>query len=328
MRNRREFIPLLGGAAAAWPLAARAQQPAPPVIGFMSSRSADDSAYLIEAFRQSLREAGLVEGQNVAIEFRWAGGQYDRLPALAAELVRRPVSVLIAVGGDPAVFAAKAATSTIPVVFGMGSDPVKLGLVASLNRPGGNITGIAIWTDQLEPKRLGLLHELMPKAKMIGVLLNPNFAPAVRASQEIRKAAETIGQQITIANAATPTELDAAFARLVAQRAEALLVGADPFFDTQRNQIIALAAQYRMPAFYQFREYAVAGGLISYGIDLADAYRQYGAYAARILKGANPADLPVMQSVKFEFVTNLQAAKALGLEILPTLSARADEVIE
>ena len=196
--KRRDFITLIGGAAAAWPLAARAQQPAPPVIGFMSSRSADDSAYLIEAFRQSLREAGLVEGQNVAIEFRWAGGQYDRLPALAAELVRRPVSVLIAVGGDPAVFAAKAATSTIPVVFGMGSDPVKLGLVASLNRPGGNITGIAIWTDQLEPKRLGLLHELMPKAKMIGVLLNPNFAPAVRASQEIRKAAETIGQQITM----------------------------------------------------------------------------------------------------------------------------------
>jgi putative tryptophan/tyrosine transport system substrate-binding protein len=326
--RRREFITLLGGAAVAWPLAARAQQPAMPVIGFMSGRSPEDSVHLVAAFRQGLGEGGFVEGRNVAIEFRWARGEYDRLPALAAELVGRRVAVLAGVGGDPSARAAKQATATIPIVFGMGGDPIKAGLVESLNRPGGNATGYTLLTNQMEPKRLGLLHELAPGASLIGVLLNPSFPPATLQLQELEEAARTIGQRLFVAKASNDAELDAAFASLLQQGLGALLVAADPYFDTRRDRIIAFAAQSRLPAIYQFREYAVAGGLISYGPSITEGYRQAGIYAGRILKGAKPADLPVVQPTKFEFIINLKTAKALGFEIPPTVSARADEVIE
>jgi putative ABC transport system substrate-binding protein len=324
--KRREFITLIGGATA-WPLAAGAQQPAMPVIGFMSSRSPEDSVHVVAAFRKGLGEGGLVEGKNVVIEFRWARGEYDRLPALAAELVSRRVAVLVAVGGDSSALAAKAATSTIPIVFSSG-DPIKHGLVASLNRPGGNATGVYPLTNDLEPKRLGLLHELFPGAALFGALLNPKYAAAAQQALELAEAARKIGQPIVLLNASTDAELDAAFATLARQRVVALLVAADPFFDTRRDQIITFAAQQKLPAIYQFREYAVAGGLMSYGVSLPEAYREVGIYAARILNGAKPEDLPVMQSVKFELVINLKTAKALGLEFPPMLLARADEVVE
>jgi len=326
--KRREFISLLGGAAAAWPLAARAQQPAMPVIGFMSPRGPEDSANLLGAFRRGLAEGGFVEGQNVAIEFRWAHGQYDRLPAMAADLVSRRVSVITAVGGDPSPLAAKRATSTIPIVFGMGSDPVSAGLIESFNRPGGNVTGATLWTNLMEPKRLGLLRELAPGAPLIGVLLNPNFPPAALQLQQIEQAARGVGQQITVARASTDEELDAAFATLIKERVDALLVAGDSYFDTRRERIIGFAARQRLPAIYHFREFAVAGGLLSYGIDLPDIYRQYGIYTAKILKGARPADLPVWQPTRFETVINLKTAKALGLKISDNLLSLADEVIE
>ena len=326
-RGRRAFILALGGAAA-WPLAARAQQPAMPVIGFMSSRSPEDSAHLVAAFRRGLGEGGFVEGQNVAIEFRWARGQYERLPALAAELVSSRVAVLVAVGGDPSPIAAKQATSTIPIVFGIGDDPVKIGLVDSWNRPGGNVTGVTLMTALMEPKRLGLLRELVPGVALIGVLLNPAFPAAARQLQQLEEAAHTIGQRIVITKASTDEELDAAFGVLLRERIGALLVAADPYFDTRRDRIIAWAAQHRLPAIYQFREYAVAGGLLSYGVSVTDGYRQYGVYAATILKGARPADLPVQQVVKFELVINLKTAKALGVSISDNLLSLADEVIE
>jgi putative ABC transport system substrate-binding protein len=327
--RRRGFSRLLGGmvsAALARPLGA--QQKTTPVIGFMSGRSPEDSAYLVAAFRQGLADSGFVEGQTVALEFRWARGDYSRLPAMASELVSRPVAVLIGVGGDPSALAAKQATSTIPIVFGMGGDPVKAGLVASFNRPGGNATGFTLLTNEMEPKRISLLHELAPRAAVIGVLLNPNFPPAKQQLIGLEQAAQKIGQELFIANASNDAELAAAFTAFLERRVGAMLVAADPYFDTRRDWIAAFAAQNRLPGFYHFREYVVAGGLISYGPSVHDAYRQAGLYAGQILKGAKPADLPVLQPTKFELVINLKTAKSLGLTIPPLLLARADEVIE
>jgi len=327
--RRREFITFLGGAAAAWPLAARAQQaPAMPVIGFLSSRSPEDSAHLIEAFRRGLSEGGFVAGQNVAIEFRWAHGQFDLLPAMASELVGRRVSVFVAVGGEPSALAAKRATSTIPIVFAIGSDPVSAGLVESFNRPNGNLTGITLQTVFMEPKRLGLLRDLVPRALLIGVLLNSSFALAASQRQEIEEAARGIGQRIVIVDASTDGELDAAFAELAKQRADALLVAASPYFDTRRDHIVLLAQRHRLPAIYQFREFAMAGGLLSYGIAITEGYRQVGIYSANILRGAKPADLPVQAISKFELLINLKTAKALDIKISDNLLSLADEVIE
>jgi putative ABC transport system substrate-binding protein len=322
--QRREFITLLGSTVA-WPPAAGAQQPL--LIGFMSSRSPEDSGDVVAAFRRGLGERGVIEGRNVVTEFRWARGQYSRLPALAAELVSRPVSVLVAAGGPSAAYAAKAATSTIPILF-VSTDPVKSGLVASLNRPGGNATGVHLLTTDLEAKRLGLLHELLPGSALVGALLNPKYPAIAQQEQELAEAARTVGRTIAFLNASTDAEIDAAFATLARQRVAGVVVTGDPFFDTRRDQIIALAAHHKLPAIYHFREYAVAGGLTSYGVSLGEAYRNIGDYAARIVNGASPADLPVMQSVKFELVINLKTAKTLGFEFPPMFSARADEVIE
>jgi putative tryptophan/tyrosine transport system substrate-binding protein len=326
--KRREFITLLGGAAVAWPLAAWAQQAAMPVIGYLSSRSPDDTTHLLAGFRQGLADGGFIEHQNVTIEYRWALGQYDHLPVLATELTRLPVVVVVSTGGEPAALAAKAATSTIPIVFGTGTDPVKAGLVASYNRPGGNATGINFQTADMEAKRLGLLHELMPQAKNIVFLYNPKFAAAEGQLHDVREAARTLGLQINALHASTDDEINAAFRTMVQQQTAALILAADPFFDTRRSQLVVLAAYNILPAIYQFREYATAGGLMSYGIDAVDAYRQIGIYAARILKGARPADLPVMQPTKYELVINLKTAKTLGLDVPDKLLARADEVIE
>ena len=329
--KRREFITLLGGATAAssvsWPLAARAQQPAMPVIGLLSS-SAPAGSSLPAMFRRGLGEVSYVEGRNVAIEFRWAEGQYDRLPALAADLVRKGVAVLGAFGGVHTAIAAKAASTSIPIVFAIGSDPVKFGLVASLNRPGGNITGVSFFTAELEAKRLGLLHELAPRATVIAALINPNNANAGNQSRELEEAAGTLGLQVRLVNAGADRDFDPAFAAMAQMRAGALLVAADPFFFSQRQHLVQLAARHAIPAIYEWREFAEAGGLASYGTNLADANRQAGVYAGRILKGEKPAELPVMQSTRFEFLINLKTAKALGLEVPPGLSARADEVIE
>jgi putative ABC transport system substrate-binding protein len=299
-----------------------------PVIGFMSARSPEDSVHLLEAFRRGLKEGGFVEGQNVAIEFRWARGEYNRLPEMAADLVSRRVNVLTAVGGDPSPRAAKRATSTIPIVFGMGGDPVRDGLVESFNRPGGNVTGVTLMTNLMESKRFGLLRDLVPDTKLVGVLLNPSFAPSARQLQQIEEAARSIGQRLIVAKASTDEGLDAAFTALVRERADALLVAADPYFDTRRDRIVGFAQRQRLPAIYQFREYVLAGGLLSYGISLTDAYRQFGVYTATILKGAKPADLPVLQPTKFELVINLKTAKTLGLKISDNLLTLADEVIE
>ena len=325
--KRRKFITFLGGAAP-WPLAARAQQPAMPVIGFMSARSPEESAHLVEAFRRGLKEGGFVEGENVAIEFRWARGDYSRLPTLAADLVSRQVAVIVAAGGEPSGLAAKAATATIPIVFGAGGDPVKAGLVESFSRPGGNVTGITLLTSLMEPKRLGLLRDLAPGVSVIGALVNPDFPPAVLQLQQIEEAARDIGQRIVIAKASNDDALQTAFGSFVQGGAGALLVASDPYFDTRRDRIVAFAARQRLPAIYQFREYAVAGGLLSYGVSISDAYRQYGVYAARILKGAKPAELPVLQPTKFELVINARTAKALGITISDNLLSLADEVIE
>jgi putative ABC transport system substrate-binding protein len=325
--KRREFISLLGGAAS-WPLAARAQQPAMPVIGFMSGRSPADADYLVDAFRQGLRDAGYVEGENISIEYRWANGDYDRLPGLASDLLRRKVLVLIAVGGDSSALAAKQATSTVPIVFGTGSDPIKAGLVASFNQPGGNATGYALLTNQMEPKRIGLLHELVPSVSLLGALINPSFPPAAQQLEDIQNATRSIKQNLFVATAVNDAELETAFAAFVEQRVGALLVAAAPFFDTRRERIIALAAQHSLPAMYRFREYAVAGGLISYGPRITDSYKQAGVYAGRILRGANPGNLPILLPTKFEMVINLKTANALGLAIPNTMQLLADEVIE
>jgi putative ABC transport system substrate-binding protein len=326
--RRREFIGLIGGAAAAWPFAAHAQQAGMPVIGFMSSRSPEDSMYLLAAFRQGLGDTGFIEGQNVAIEFRWAQGQYQRLPVFAADLVSRRVVVFTAVGGETSALAAKQATSTIPIVF-VSTDPVKSGLVESYNRPGGNATGSFLATTEMEPKRLGLLHELVPGVPLIGALLNPSVPEAARQLSELEQAARAIGRRLFIAKASDDEGLNAAFSLLLLQQGiGALLVAADAYFDTRRDRIIAFAAQNRLPAVYHFREYAFAGGLVSYGPSVTDAYRQVGIYTGRILKGEKPADLPVVQPTKFDFVINMKTAKVLGLEIPPTMLARADEVIE
>jgi len=325
--RRRQFIVLVG-AAAVWPWLATAQQPTAPVIGFMSGRSPDDSKHLLAAFRQGLGEAGFAEGQNVTIEYRWALGQQDRLPALAADLVKRPVTVIAALGGDASATAAKLATSTIPIVFGIGADPVEAGLVDSVGRPGRNATGYTLLTRGLEPKRLGLLRDLLPNAAMIAVLYNPTSRPAAAQLEALEKAAQIISQRLSIFPVSNDTELGASLASIQQQRVSALLLAGDPYFDTRRDRIIMFAAQNKLPAIFQFREYAVAGGLMSYGPSITDSYRQAGNYVGQILKGAKPADLPVLQPTKFELVFNLKTAKALGLAIPPGLISFADEVIE
>jgi putative tryptophan/tyrosine transport system substrate-binding protein len=323
--KRRQFITLLGGTAATWPIAARAQQPALPVIGYLHFGSSGPFEFMLTPFRQGLRETGYVEGQNVAIEYRWAEGRYDRLPTLAADLVGRKVDVLVAVG-PPCARAAKDATSTIPIVFSVGTDPVAEGLVTNLARPTGNLTGISILQVDLIPKRLELLCELVPHAKIIGLLINPNNPnPWIG---DVEQAARVKGVQLQVVKASSESEIDAAFATLVQLHADGLIIGDDVFFTSRREQLVALASRHSVPAIERWREFAAAGGLISYGPTLSGVSHQTGIYVGRILKGAKPSDLPVVQPTKFELLINLQTAKALGLEVPPTLLARADEVIE
>jgi putative ABC transport system substrate-binding protein len=326
--RRRKFISLLGGAVA-WPLAARGQQPAMPVIGYVGSESPDAFAGRLRAFRQGLSETGYVEGKNVAIEYRWAENQYDRFPALLADLVRREVTVIVAVTGTPPVLAAKAATTTIPIVFVTAGDPVALGLVASLNRPGGNLTGVATLTVELGPKQLEMLHELVPTATIIALLVNPtNPTNAETLSRDLQAAARTLGLQLHVLHASSERDFDTVFATLSRLRAGALVIGSDPFFNSRSQQLAALALRHAMPTMYPFREYAIAGGLISYGNSFADAHRQVGVYTGRILNGEKPADLPVQQATKVELIINLKTAKALGVTFPLSLLGRADEVIE
>jgi putative ABC transport system substrate-binding protein len=326
--RRRDFIKIIAGSATAWPLSARAQQPAMPVIGFLSSRSPVESAQLVAAFLDGLKRNGFVEGQNVRIEYRWAEGQYDRLARLASDLVNRNVAAIAAVGNTPSAYAARAATTSIPVVFVMGDDPIEVGLVDSLSRPNGNLTGVTVLFSALGPKRLELLHELMPDAGTIAMVVNsnnPTTGQAVKAAQE---AALVHRQKLVIQTAGTEDELGTAFAAMAQQPATALVLEGDPFFTTRRDQIVALAARYAIPAMYPQRDFVVSGGLISYGGDLGIGYRDAGSYIARILKGAKPADLPVQQSTKIELVINLKTAKALGLAVPMSLLGRADELIE
>jgi ABC-type uncharacterized transport system, periplasmic component len=326
--RRREFITLIGGAAATWPIAARAQQPALPVVGFIRDGSADANARFAAAFRKGLNETGYVEGQNVTVEYHWLEGQYDRLPALMADLVGRRVAVIATPGIVPTL-AAKAATTTIPIVFGVGDDPVRLGLVTNLARPGGNATGINFFVNEVAAKRLRLLHDLVPKAVRIAVLVNLAKASTEEFTlRAVQEAAPTLGLKIQILNASTIGEIDAAFATIARDHSDALLVAPDAFFVSRRVQFITLTARDRIPATYSLRDYVAIGGLMSYGTDLADAFRQVGVYTGKILKGAKPADLPVVQSTKFEFVINLQTARALGIEVPPGLLSIADEVIE
>ncbi len=324
--RRRKFIALIGAGVAS-PLVARAQPAARPVVGFLSSRGPEDSRDLVTAFLEGMRTSGYIERENVIIEYRWARGHYERLPVLAAELVSSRLSALVAFG-EPSVLAAKAATSSLPIVFTTGGDPVKAGLVESLNHPGGNMTGVSLLTTAPDAKRLGLLHELVPAAAVVGVLIDPNYLQAEDQAREVIEAGRTLGTKIELAYAGNERDLELAFSSLGARKVDALLVTSDPFFETRRERIIELAARFGLPAIYQFRDYATAGGLMSYGINLADAYRQVGVYTGQILKGAQPASLPVYQSVKFEFVLNLSTARKLAIQVPPTLSARADEVIE
>jgi putative tryptophan/tyrosine transport system substrate-binding protein len=325
--RRREFIGLLGGAAT-WPLAARAQQAALPVIGYLGSGSRGSDDFRLLPFQQGLGEAGFVEGRNVAIEYRWAEGKYERLPALAADLVRRQVSLLVAGSGTTGALAAKAATTTIPTLFMIGGDPVKLGLVDSFNRPGGNVTGVSVLNSLLGAKQCEFLHELAPNAAAIGFLVNPTTPLAASDSSAVEAAARALGQQVLVAQASTASEIDAAFASLVQRQAKALLVDGDPFFNSRPQQLVALAARHALPTMYQDREFVRAGGLMSYGPSIVDAWRQVGVYASRILRGTKPTDLPVVQSTKFPLVLNLTTAKTLGLEVPPMLLAIATEVIE
>jgi putative ABC transport system substrate-binding protein len=325
--KRRELITLLGGAAA-WPLGARAQQPKVPVIGYLGSGSAASGAQNVVVFRQSLAEAGYVEGRNAAIEYRFAEGQYDRLPVMAAELVRREVALIVAAGGTAPALAAKAATATIPIVFSVSDDPVALGLVVSFARPGGNATGFNFPLAELAAKELGLLHELVPAARRIGLLVNPNNSPSAVVKKDVTVAASALGIEIGVVEAHNGRAIEVAFAALVRSRSEALLIGTDPFFYSRRVQLATLAARHIIPAAFNAREFAEVGGLMSYGSNLTEVFRQLGAYTARILKGAKPTDLPVVRSVTFEFVINMSTARALGLDVPVTLLARADEVIE
>ena len=327
MMRRREFFMLVGGAAAAWPLTTRAQQPALPVVGLMVAGSRGPLRQPIAAFHEGLKESGYTVGQNVAIEYRFAEGSFDRFPTLASDLVRRQVDVLV-VSSNAGALAAKQATTTIPIVFSVGDDPINTGLVDSLNRPGSNITGVYQFTVGLEAKRLGLLHEMVPKATSIAVLVHQNFLPAEAQLRDVQEVAPRLGVQPLVLRASSESDFTAAFSTLVQQRAGALLVCASPFFYGRREQLVVLAARHAVPAMYEFRDFAEAGGLMSYGTRLADSYRQAGVYAGRILKGARPAELPVVQVTRFEFVINLNTAKALGIEVPPGLSARADEVIE
>jgi putative ABC transport system substrate-binding protein len=325
--KRRDFITLLGGAAA-WPVVARAQQRAAvPLIGYLDGGSPETSAHIVAAFRRGLSETGYVEGRDVAIEYRWAEGKYDRLPALASDLASRQVAVIVAMS-TPSAFAAKAATSTIPVVFSGGLDPVQSGLVASLSRPGGNLTGVTSLNAAIVTKQLGLLHELVPRATRFGLLVNPNNSLAEATIKEAQTSAAVIGRQMEILTASTNREIDAAFAGLMQKRADALLIGPDLFFTNRRVQVATLAVRHAIPAIYAFREFADAGGLMSYGTSNTDRDRQVGVYAGRILRGEKPTDLPVLQAAKFDFVINLQTARTIGIEVPPTLLARADEVIE
>jgi putative ABC transport system substrate-binding protein len=326
--RRRDFITLLGGSAITWPSAARAQLPALPVVGFLGSGSLQSDAFRLAAVQQGLTESGYVEGRNVAFEYRWAEDHYERLPALAAELVRRGIAVLISIGGNTSAVAAKSSTATIPVVFATGSDPIKLGLVTSLNRPGGNVTGVNFLTEMLVAKQFEVLYETIPRTPLIGFLVNPTNANAEADTKSMLAAAETLGQKLVVVQARTDSELEAAFVALVRQRAGALMVMGDAFFLSRRNKLVELAARQAIPAIYNLREYAIAGGLMSYGTSITDAHRIAGLYAGRILKGEKPADLPVQQSTKVELVINLKTAKALGLTIPLPLLGRADEVIE
>jgi putative tryptophan/tyrosine transport system substrate-binding protein len=326
--KRREFVTLLGGAAAAWPLAARAQQPTMPVIGFLNPASPDGFVDRLRGFRQGLKDTGYVEGENVTIEYRWAENHIERLPLLAADLVRRQVNVIAAFAGDIPAVVAKAATTTIPIVFLNGADPVKSGLVASLNRPGGNVTGISLLAGTVNAKRLDLIHELVPRVALVAVLNNPIVTEAETRLRDLQGAARTLGLRLLFQTVGSERELDAAFATIADQKAGALFVDGNPFFVSRRDQLIRLAARQTLPTMYFEREFAAAGGLMSYGTNFADAYRQAGIYIGRILKGTKPADLPILQPTKFDFVINLQTAKTLGIEVPDKLLALADEVIE
>jgi putative ABC transport system substrate-binding protein len=324
--RRRDFISLVGGATVSWPFAAQAQLV--PVVGFLSSRSPAESASVVAAFRQGLGERGIFDGQNTNIEFRWAEGQYDRLPRLASELVSRHVSLIAATGDAVSALAAKGATATIPIVFVIGGDPVRFDLVASMNRPGGNITGVSLISSALGAKRLGLMYDLVPNAAVVGLLVNPDNPNAEPERKDVQEAALTMGQKIYTVTAKTERELEPAFANLIEQRVGGLLVATDPFLLSQREQLVALSSRHMIPTMYQFREFATSGGLMSYGTNITGAYRQAGLYSGQILKGEKPADLPVFQQTKLELVINLKAAKALGLKVPNTLLVFADEVLE
>ena len=326
--RRREFITLVGGAAAAWPLVARAQQPAMPVIGFLSGTSSKGYAPYLAAFREGLREGGFVEGQNVTIEYRWADDHYERLPELAADLVTRRVALIAAAGGSPAALAAKSATTTIPIVFQIGVDPVKAGLVSSLNQPGGNITGFANLALEVGPKRLELLHRLVPNATNIAVLVNPARSNVEAETKDMQSAANKLGLQLNVLYASTERDFDKVFATSVQLRAGGVVISGDPFFNTRSEELAAMAIHYMVPAIYQFHEFAAAGGLVSYGSSIKNTHREAGIYTARILKGEKPADLPVQEPNKVELIINLKTAKTLGLEIPPSILTSADEVIE